>query len=144
MTLWLAVAAACWAGVEAVAGPSQFVTCKTTASDDMLVIELKPEWAPRGVRGLTKSHPKKNKNKNKKDSCSSKLIEFVFFFFFFFFFRLSDFLPWSMTSSLTTRLCFASSRQADETSDQRDQLVLTAFVDRRDFWFSLASPHAQQ
>jgi hypothetical protein len=48
--LLLLCVALCWADVEAVAMPTQFVTCKTTASDDMFVIELKPEWAPRGVR----------------------------------------------------------------------------------------------
>jgi hypothetical protein len=32
------------------ASTPEFVTCKTTASDDHFVIELKPEWSPLGVR----------------------------------------------------------------------------------------------
>jgi hypothetical protein len=70
----------CLADVDAVAMPTQFVTCKTSASDDMLVIELKPEWAPRGVR------KKKAKKKKKKQP---KIIEFFFFLFCFSFFFFS-------------------------------------------------------
>jgi hypothetical protein len=77
------------------AATPEYVTCKTTASEDQFVIELKPEWSPLGVRVF-----------------QTRFAFFLIdnFFFFFFFFRSPALSSSSRTSTLTTRRSFASSR----------------------------------